>query len=256
MLGSGAGQVATHGSLLLALPLSAAAGAVSFFSPCSLPLVPAFGAYVTGVQARADTGRPSRRASMVAALLFTLGFGVLFVSYGALFGGAGAALTAHQRVLETFLGLVTIVVATSFFPIGRRILPWHRSLMVHPRPTHTPRSLWAAPALGLMSGLGWTPCIGPTLAGVLSLAAVSGTAVRGSVLAASYAAGLGIPFVVLGFLGDRVLSIVRRWPRAMSFVAAGASLCLVVIGVLEVTGVWSRLLVHLQTLVSATQLPL
>jgi cytochrome c-type biogenesis protein len=160
-------------------------------------------------------------------------------------------------LLESLLGVVTIVVATSFFPIGRRILPWHRTLVPSAnKAAGAPRSLWAAPLLGLMSGLGWTPCIGPTLAGVLSLAAVSGTAVRGSVLAACYAGGLGIPFVVLGLVGDRAFSRIRRWPRAMNVAAASASLSLVAIGLLEVTGVWSRLLVHLQTLVSATQLPL
>jgi cytochrome c-type biogenesis protein len=247
--------VAAHGSLALAIPLAAAAGTLSFFSPCTIPLVPTYIAYVAGVRSGASGPARGRRLTVLASGLFVAGFAAVFISYGALFGGAGAALASHRRVLTVILGVIAVVVATTFLPTRGRVLPWHRTLTVNSGLGRT-STLWVAPAIGAMSGLGWTPCIGPTLGSVLSLAAVSGTAARGSLLATVYTVGLGVPFLVMGVAGDGLLKGIRRHPRAIGMVSAAAAFSMAAIGVLEVSGLWDRLLIHLQTLVSATQLPL
>ena len=308
---SGIGQLVTSGPLLLALPVAAAAGAVTFLSPCCLPLVPGYLSFVTGMAgasripgppapgapapgapapgapapgapapgapapasasasgaaassalaaagasgvavaapARPTTGAagaPGAPRSRVVAgtALFVLGFSVVFVAYGAALGGLGHLLTGHARVLTQVLGGLTILLGLLFagafdrFPFAGRIV----------RPSARPKAgLAGAPLLGVMFGLGWTPCIGPTLTAVLALSASTGTAARGAVLAFVYALGLGVPFLLVSFgfqLAMRAFAFARRRARLVTVVGGAMLVC---VGLLEVTGAWSTFMAWLQ----------
>ena len=236
----------TDGSLLLAVPLAATAGVVSFLSPCVLPLVPGYLSYVTGLSAAEVFDEASRRrARLVAgALLFVAGFTVVFVSAGVLLGGFGGFLLENQDTLQVWLGSVTIVLGLAF--VGG--LPWlQRDVRVHRRPAV---GLAGAPVLGVLFGLGWTPCIGPTLGAVMALGIDSGTATRGGLLAVAYCTGLGLPFVLTALAFGRAMTAfawVKRHQLAM--MRAGGAM-LVTIGVLLVTGAWAALTTSLQVWVN------
>jgi cytochrome c-type biogenesis protein len=279
------GSLMSSGPLLLAMPVAAAAGAVTFLSPCCLPLVPGYLSYVTGMSGaateQAETGAaagtaedpaepaaastPAARAAVGSAgtvtapvvtlaaprrgrvvagtALFVLGFSVLFTMYGAAFGGLGAALKQHQEGLTQVLGAVTIVLGLLFAGALDRFTFAGRML----RPSVRPRAgLAGAPLLGVLFGLGWTPCIGPTLQAVENLAFTTGGASRGAFLAFIYCLGLGIPFLIVATAfqrGMRALGFARRHARLVTAIGGGM---LVVVGVLEVTGAWTSALTWLQ----------
>jgi cytochrome c-type biogenesis protein len=236
----------TDGSLLLALPLATAAGLVSFLSPCVLPLVPGYLAYTTGLSAAEvfdDAGR--RRGRLVlGALLFVAGFTVVFVSAGVLLGSFGGFLLDHQDALQRWLGVLTIVMGLAF--VG--VLPWlQRDLRIEKRPAV---GLAGAPLLGAAFGLGWSPCLGPTLGAVMALGLDQGTALRGGVLAVAYCLGLGLPFVLTALAFGRAMSAfgwVKRHYLAVMRTGGGL---LVVIGLLLVTGAWDQLVEQLQVWVN------
>ena len=267
----------SSGPLLLAAPVAAVAGLVSFASPCVLPLVPGYLSYVAGLSGRdlapATAGRaasassghgtaagvpagdllvrpaPTRPASAsrgrvtAGAVLFVLGFTAVFVSYGALFGSLGTTLRQHERGLEQLLGAVTIGLGLAFAGAFSRLPAANREWRLHRLPA---RGLAGAPLLGALFGLGWTPCIGPTLAAVQGLALTSATAGRGAALSAAYCLGLGVPFVAVALAvrrGMGALAAVRRHTRAITVV--GGAL-LVVVGVLELSGAWSALVLDLR----------
>lgn len=163
-------QTVFGGALLLALPIALLAGLVSFFSPCVLPLVPGYLSYVTGISGT-DLGEARRGRMALGASLFVLGFTVVFVSGGALFGGIGMTLQEHREIISRVLGGLTILLGL-FFMGGMSWLT-RREFRFHVRPG---RGLWGAPMLGVLFGIGWTPCMGPTLAAVTNLALVDGTA--------------------------------------------------------------------------------
>ncbi len=285
---SGVTQLVTSGPLILALPVAAAAGAVTFLSPCCLPLVPGYLSFVTGmagaggsapatagdapgvvspggspdpdgsdgpdgsggsgvtVAARplATTVPPPPRGRVVAGTaLFVLGFSVVFVAYGAALGGLGHLLTAHARLLTQVLGGLTIVLGLLFAGVLDRFSFAGRIV----RPAARPKAgLAGAPLLGVMFGLGWTPCIGPTLTAVLALSASSGTVARGAVLAFVYALGLGVPFLLvsLGFqVAMRAFAFFRRRARLVTRIGGAMLIC---VGLLEVTGAWSTFMAWLQ----------
>ena len=282
---SGAAQLVTSGPLILALPVAAAAGAVTFLSPCCLPLVPGYLSFVTGmagasgsepapavaqpvvaaeggagpavaVAARPVVAPPSApRARVVAGTaLFVLGFSVVFVAYGAALGGLGHLLTGHARLLTQILGGLTILLGLLFAGVFDRFSFAGRIV----RPSARPKAgLAGAPLLGVMFGLGWTPCIGPTLTAVLALSASSGTVARGALLAFVYALGLGIPFLLvsLGFqLTMRAFAFARRRARLVTRIGGAMLVC---VGLLEVTGAWSTFMAWLQVhWVSTYQPPL
>lgn len=229
---------AVGGSMLLAVPVAVLAGLVSFFSPCVVPLLPGYLSYATGLGA-ADVlqdGRSHRGRMLLGSSLFVLGFAVVFVAAGVAAGTLGRALLTHQEVISRVIGVLAILLGLIFagvIPLGDRDLRIHR----------LPRAgLAAAPVLGFVFGLGWTPCIGPTLSMVLTLAMNEGSAVRGGLLAFMYVLGLGIPFVAaaLAFTRmQRVVGFVRRHQLAVLRIG-GISMALV--GVLLVTGLWERLM--------------
>ena len=288
-------QLVTSGPLILALPVAAAAGAVTFLSPCCLPLVPGYLSFVTGMagaggsasgppapdqpapdrpapdQPAPDQPAPAAPAAVAAAdgagvavaapplaataavpprgrvvagtALFVLGFSVVFVAYGAALGGLGHLLTGHARVLTQVLGGLTILLGLLFagaldrFSLAGRIV----------RPAARPKAgLAGAPLLGVMFGLGWTPCIGPTLTAVLALSASTGTVARGAMLAFVYALGLGVPFLLVSFgfqVAMRAFAFFRRRARLVTRIGGAMLIC---VGLLEVTGAWSTFMAWLQ----------
>ena len=233
----------TDGSMVLALPLAAAAGVVSFLSPCVLPLVPGYLSYVTGLTG-VDLAEHKRGRLLGGAALFVLGFTVVFVSAGVLLGAVGTFFLDQERTLQRVLGVLTIVLGVAF--MGS--LPFlQRDFRLHRRPV---LGLAGAPMLGVLFGLGWAPCVGPTLGAVLSLGLNEGTAARGGVLAVAYCLGLGLPFVVTALAFRHAMGAFGWVKRHYSWVVRTGGAMLVAIGVLLVTGVWNDLTVQLQVWVS------
>ncbi len=301
------GSLVSSGPLLLAIPVAAAAGTVTFLSPCVLPLVPGYLSYITGMSG-ASAGRgpggagresggagqesgsagsagaapdrvapdgsglqaarasavpaagtaaavvaapvvplappgPSRGRAVLGAALFVLGFSALFASYGAAFGSLGATEQAHALGLSQILGVVLILLGLLFagaldrFSFSGRIV----------KPSLRPKAgLASAPLLGVLFGLGWSPCIGPTLSAVLTLTLTTGTAARGAILAFVYGLGVGIPFLVVAFAVERGVSLFGFARRHAALIPKIGGLLLVAVGVLEVTGAWSSAMLWLK----------
>lgn len=265
-------ETVIQGSLLLAVPLAVAAGLVSFLSPCVLPLVPGYLSYVTGLSGAdmaarnraareagaraegadggaatatavrsADEELQARKWSMLAgSLLFIAGFTFVFVAVGVFIGGVGGLLIDHAETITRVLGVLTIALGLAFMGV----LPgMNREFRFHRLPG---AGLAGAPLLGVLFGLGWTPCIGPTLAAVQTLAFTEGSAGRGALLSLAYCAGLGLPFVLSSLAYRRALGAfawARRHTRAITAVGGGM---LVLVGLLLVTGVWADLTAVMQ----------
>ena len=308
------------GPVLLAIPVAAAAGAVTFLSPCCLPLVPGYLSYLTGMSGAAanDRGRgpaaspapagvaavatggslalapvtastataagalapagasappagtsaapssastpsaastvastgglvragtPARSRVMLGALLFVLGFSVLYALEGVAVAGVGGTLTVHRAGLSQILGGLIILLGLLFIGLFDRFSLAGRIV----KPGFRPRAgLAGAPLLGVLFGLGWTPCTGPTLSAVLTLGFTSGTALRGGLLAFVYALGIGIPFLIVAFgfqRGANVFGFARRHARLITRIGG---LLLIAVGVLEVTGAWAAAITWLQ----------
>jgi len=261
----------TDGPLLFALPVAAAAGLVSFLSPCVLPLVPGYLSYVTGltgvdlatgaaapagsaavasgdvlVRTQAPAEQRVRARVLLGSVLFVLGFSAVFVSEGALFGTVGQSLQEHRAVIDQVLGVLTVFLGLTFLglvPGMQREVRFHR----------LPRAgLAGAPVLGVLFGFGWTPCLGPTLGAVQTLAFTQASAGRGAILTAAYCAGLGIPFILTGLAYRRALgafTVVKRHYDVVLKVGGGL---LVVIGLLLVSGRWELLMIKLRVLVAGS----
>ncbi|MCG6497290.1 cytochrome c biogenesis CcdA family protein [Kitasatospora sp. A2-31] len=232
------------GALLIAAPIALVAGLASFFSPCVLPLVPGYLSYVTGFSAAdlADA-RGARRGRMLAgALLFILGFTAVFVSGGALFGYFGSTLQEHKRVISIVLGALTVVMGLAFMGLVPGLSM--RELRSHRRPAV---GLLGAPMLGVVFGVGWTPCLGPTLSAVQNLALNEADAGRAALLMTAYCLGLGVPFVVAALAFRRALGafgwVKRHYPLVMRI---GGGM-LVAVGLLLVTGAWDSMVNELQS---------
>ncbi|MEV6208590.1 cytochrome c biogenesis protein CcdA [Kitasatospora sp. NPDC051914] len=241
----GTNETVFSGALVLALPIALAAGLVSFFSPCVLPLVPGYLSYVTGLSAAdlADAKGARRGRMLLGSALFVLGFTAVFVSGGALFGEFGRTLQEHQRAIDIVMGVVTIVMGLAFMGL----LPGlsMREVRTHRRPAV---GLLGAPLLGIVFGVGWTPCIGPTLSSILTLSIDQASAGRGALLMSVYCIGLGVPFVLAALAFRRALGAfgwVKRHYQGVMRLGGGM---LVVVGLLLVTGAWSELVNNLQVL--------
>lgn len=236
------------GSLVLALPVALVAGLVSFFSPCVVPLLPGYLSYATGLSG-VDLEQARRGRMVLGSLLFVLGFSFVFVVLGTLSGALGDWLFRYTRQISIALGFFTILVGVAF--IG--LVPWlQRDVRIHRVPAV---GLAAAPLLGVLFGLGWTPCIGPTLSAVQALALHEGTATRGAVLSVAYSLGLGIPFLVAGLAFRRTLGAVRWVRRHQVWVTRAGGVMLIVVGLLLVTGLWDQWVADLRSVVTGFEVP-
>ena len=266
-------ETITSGSLLLAAPIAFAAGVLSFLSPCVLPLVPGYLSFVTGLSGAELLGEEETEASGVAdgavlterkapavarrkgrvllgSLLFVLGFTAVFVAYGALFGALGSLLLEYTGVITRVMGVLVIVLGFAFLGL---IPGMQREFRVHTLP-HI--GLWGAPFLGVLFGLGWTPCIGPTLGAVQTLAFTEGSALRGAILSVFYCLGLGLPFIIVGLLFRRMLGTIGWVRRHSQLVMRIGGAMLVAIGILLVTGLWNELTIAMRSFVSGWGVPL
>jgi len=265
-MADGVTGLVTDGPLLVAAGVAALAGLISFASPCVLPLVPGYLSYVTGLvgsgtrapapapasgsvatAVRTDE-RPSRGRMVTGALLFVLGFTLVFVTISTAVGGLGRLLLQHNDAITRVLGVVTIVVGLGF-------LGWLPLLQRTARLSARPAvGLAGAPLLGIVFGLGWTPCLGPTLSAVNSLAFSEATAGRGAVLGVAYCLGLGVPFVLVA-LGARwavgATTVLRTHARTVTRVGG---VVLIGVGLMLVTGAWGELMQELRGWLAQTGL--
>lgn len=285
-----ASEIVRDGALLVALPIAFAAGILSFLSPCVLPLVPVYLSYITGMSAAdlaaqgdvphevtADVGSPSGdggvavqsrpavaaattvvhpvRRVVLGSLGFVLGTSVVFVSFGALFGSFGSALREHELGLAQIFGVLTIVLGLVLGGAFSRVPLVQKDVRIHRLPA---TGLLAGPLLGFTFALGWTPCIGPTLGSVLSLSASSSqaSAARGAVLSLAYCLGLGIPLLLSGLAFNRAMNTFARIKRHYRALMVGGGAMLVVLGILQVTGIWTTWMGLLQTRFGGSSLPL
>ena len=242
--GDAFGQTVISGSLLLAIPVALIAGLVSFASPCVLPLVPAYVGYLggmtgtsdrLGIQPAGDTmvrTAPARSRVLLGVALFVAGFTAVFVALAVLAGSLGGLLVEYQDPITRVLGVVVIVLGLGFLGL----IPF---LQNEKRVHLAPRAgLWGAPLLGVTFGLGWVPCIGPTLAAILTLSLDGGSAGRGALLAVAFCLGLGLPFLLVALFVDRsagALGFLRR--HRLAIMRFGGAM-LVILGIALVTGVW------------------
>lgn len=248
-------ELAISGPLLVAAAVAVLAGAVSFASPCVVPLVPGYLAYLAGlVGADGETG--AGRGRMLGAVgLFVLGFSVVFTAGVVTALGIADHLVRDELTLQRVGGVVTIAMGLVFIGLVPAL---QRDLRIHPRPGLGPRHVLGAPLLGAVFGLGWTPCLGPTLAGVIALAiGTPGDGLgRGVLLVGAYCLGLGVPFLLLA-LGARGAVRAVSWVRAhLRIVQLAGGTMLVVVGVLLVTGLWAELIAVLREPVAGFETPI
>lgn len=234
-----AAEVVFSGSMLLAVPVALFAGLLSFASPCVLPLVPGYLSYISGLShaelVSSDSSVKQRSRIIVGTIGFVSGFSILFVSYGLLFGQFGNWLLANVRQINIVLGLVVVFMGASYLgwvPLAKQDFRLRLRLK---------DGVWTAPLLGILFGLGWAPCVGPTLAAVQTLALSEGSALRGAVLSLVYSLGLGLPFVLIGGAYRKSLvatGFLRKHSRTITRIGGGL---MVLIGFALITGVWNEI---------------
>lgn len=224
------------GFLLSAFPIAILAGLISFVSPCVLPLVPGYVAFAAGFS-------KSRGRIFLGSLLFVFGFSILFISYGALFGQLGAEISNNEEMITRVLGVLTIVMGVIFlgaFPLMPTVKP----------KISTQGGLIGAPLLGFLFGVGWTPCIGPALASVQALAFQESSAVRGAVLSLGYCIGLGLPFIASGLFLDKSEKLRKVLVKSGGKISTIGGVLLIIIGILQLTGLWTDLMIEMRSLIS------
>ncbi|MGP9681933.1 MULTISPECIES: cytochrome c biogenesis CcdA family protein [unclassified Brachybacterium] len=261
-MGAAFQATALSGSLLLAVAVAAAAGLVAFLSPCVLPVVPGYLGYVSGLAGqsavtagvgarsgvRASAKRPGMGRMLAGSLLFVAGFAVVFMVLGGFAGAMGYLLQEYAVWINRVAGAIVLLMGLVFmgvFPgLGAN------------RPVTSKRpdaGLLGAPLMGLIFGLSWTPCIGPTYAAIVALSldgGGSGAALRGGILALAYSLGLGIPFVLFALLFDRALGLSKKLAAHRRTIGLLSGALLIAIGVLLMTGVWSTWMSQLQGLIA------
>lgn len=224
------------GFLLTAFPIAVFAGLISFLSPCVLPLVPGYLSFAAGFS-------QARGKIFLGSALFVAGFSALFISYGALFGELGARVSTNEELITRVLGVLTIVMGFLFlgaFPLMPTIKPR----------ISTTGGLIGGPILGFLFGVGWTPCIGPTLGAVQALSFQSSSAGRGAILSVAYCLGLGVPFILVGIFFDQSAKLRRFISRRGDLITKFGGGFLILIGLLQVTGAWDSLMNSLRALIS------
>ena len=227
------------------IPAALVAGLVSFLSPCVLPLVPPYLIYLTGATiehvAHDETPQASKRAVMLAALMFVLGFSTVFVALGASASIVGGLIRAWSAQLAIAAGIVIIIMGLHFLGLTRIGFLMREGRLTAPKPV----GLWGAYVMGLAFAFGWTPCIGPILAAILSVAAAEATVVKGAGLLAVYSAGLGIPFLIAAFMVEQFASLFNRMKRHLATVERAMGVLMVLTGIAFLTGTISNVSIWL-----------
>jgi len=224
------------GFLLVAFPIAILAGLISFLSPCVLPLVPGYLSFAAGYS-------KAKGRVFLGSILFVLGFSVLFISYGALFGGIGSRIATNDETITRILGVITIVLGFIFmgsFPMMRTFSP----------KISTNGGLIGAPLLGFLFGIGWTPCIGPALATVQTLAFQESSAARGAILSFGYCIGLGAPFIASGLYLDKSERLRKYLTKRGDLISKIGGILLILIGIAQVLGLWTDLMISMRSLIS------
>jgi cytochrome c-type biogenesis protein len=229
----------------VSIPAALLAGLVSFLSPCVLPLVPPYLIYLTGATiehvANDETEQASKRAVMISASLFVLGFSTVFVLLGASASLIGGLIRAWSAELSVIAGIVIILMGLHFLGLTRIRLLMREGRLPIPKPV----GLWGAYVMGLAFAFGWTPCIGPILAAILSIAAAEATVAKGAGLLAVYSAGLGIPFLIAAFMVEQFSSLFARMKRHLSNVERAMGVLMIVTGIGFLTGTVSSVSIWL-----------
>jgi cytochrome c-type biogenesis protein len=229
----------------VSIPAALIAGLVSFLSPCVLPLVPPYLIYLTGATiehvANEETESSSRRAVMISALLFVLGFSTVFVLLGASASLVGSLIREWSAQLAIIAGIVIIVMGLHFLGLTRIGLLMREGRLSIPKPV----GLWGAYVMGLAFAFGWTPCIGPILAAILSIAAAEATVAKGAGLLAVYSAGLGIPFLIAAFMVEQFSSLFSRMKRHLATVERAMGVLMIITGIGFLTGAVSNVSIWL-----------
>jgi len=224
------------GFLLVAFPIAILAGLISFVSPCVLPLVPGYLSFAAGYS-------QSKGRVFLGSILFVLGFSVLFISYGALFGGIGSRIATNDEMITRILGVITILLGLIFmgsFPMMRTFSP----------KVATNGGLLGAPLLGFLFGVGWTPCIGPALATVQTLAFQESSAARGAILSFGYCIGLGAPFIASGLYLDKSARLRRFLTKRGDLISKIGGALLILIGIAQLLGFWTDLMISLRSIIT------
>jgi cytochrome c-type biogenesis protein len=219
----------------VSLPAAAAAGVLSFLSPCVLPLVPPYLTYIAGttIEELAEGGETrARRDTLLAALLFVAGFSTVFVTLGATASVFGQIVRAHLEFLSLVAGLAIIAMGLHFLGLFRLAFLYREKRFSVEKPI----GLWGAYLMGLAFAFGWTPCIGPILAAILTLAGTEDTVARGAALLAVYSAGLGIPFIVAALAMAPFMRFMQRFRVHFGKVERVVGVLLVVTGIAFMTG--------------------
>ncbi len=224
------------GFLLVAFPIAVLAGLISFVSPCVLPLVPGYLSFAAGYS-------KAKGRVFLGSILFVLGFSVLFISYGALFGGIGSRISTNEETITRILGVMTILLGLIFmgrFPMMRTFSP----------KISTNGGLIGAPLLGFLFGIGWTPCIGPALATVQTLAFQESSAVRGAILSFGYCIGLGAPFIASGLYLDKSARLRQFLTKRGDLISKIGGALLILIGIAQLLGFWTDLMNSLRSMIT------
>jgi cytochrome c-type biogenesis protein len=225
------------GFVLVAFPIAILAGLISFLSPCVLPLVPGYLSFAAGYS-------KAKGRVFLGSILFVLGFSALFISYGALFGGIGSRIATNDETITRILGVITILLGLIFmgsFPMMRTFSPR----------VATNGGLIGAPLLGFLFGIGWTPCIGPSLATVQTLAFQESSAVRGAILSFGYCIGLGVPFIASGLYLDKSERLRKYLTKRGDLISKIGGVLLILIGIAQLLGFWTDLMISLRSMISA-----
>jgi cytochrome c-type biogenesis protein len=230
------GEIVFSGDLLVALPIAFLAGLIAFLSPCIVPLIPGYIAYVSGFTITAEPTPTDRRRAIAGILGFVSGMGLVFITLSVFFGTLGLLLLPYLDIVLRVSGALLIVLGVVFAggipALQRDFLPGWK----------TRAGVWGSPFLGMVFALGWIPCVGPTLVAVQTLAFGTQDPARAAVLGVAYWLGLALPFVIVALLLGRILPALAWVRRHIAAINIAGGALLILIGVLMVVGIWREFL--------------